>query len=85
VASQVVRSATSAGANYEEARAAESRSDFIHKVRLAAKEMRETIFWLRLTRSCSMVPATNLDPVADEATELAAILTASARTARTHG
>ena len=48
VGSQLVRSATSAGANYEEARAAESRADFIHKVRVAAKEMRETIFWLSL-------------------------------------
>jgi four helix bundle protein len=88
VASQVVRSATSAGANYEEARAAESRSDFVHKVRLAAKEMRETIFWLRLIRSCAMVSstaATNLDAIVGEATELVAILMASARTARTNG
>jgi four helix bundle protein len=43
IASQVVRSSTSGGANYEEARGAESRADFIHKLGIAAKELRETI------------------------------------------
>ena len=46
VASQIVRSATGGGANYEEARAAESREDFIHKVGVSAKEVRETVYWL---------------------------------------
>ena len=44
---QVIRSGTSAGANYEEARAAESNSDFAHKMSLALKELRETKYWLR--------------------------------------
>jgi four helix bundle protein len=79
VASQIVRSGTSAGANYEEARAAESRADFIHKVSLATKEIRETIFWLRLIQRSSNV---NVDDAVREACELAAILVASARTAR---
>lgn len=85
VALQIVRSVTSAGANYEEARAAESRADFVHKVQLAAKEMRETIYWLRLIRSGALAPAVDgprLDASAREARELAAILVASARTAR---
>jgi four helix bundle protein len=43
VSSQLVRSATSSGANYEEARGAESLRDFVHKLRLADKEMREGI------------------------------------------
>src|SRR5687767_6143255 len=47
VGPQLVRSVTGAGANYEEARAAESRDDFIHKVFVAAKELREAIYWLR--------------------------------------
>ena len=42
VALQMVRSATSAGANYEEARHAESRADFVHKVGVAVKELSET-------------------------------------------
>ena len=45
---QLVRSATAGGANYEEARCAESRADFVHKVRIAAKEMREAQYWLKL-------------------------------------
>ncbi len=57
VGAQVVRSGTSAGANYEEARAAESRADFVHKVKVAAKEMRETIFWLKLAHRAKLVPS----------------------------
>lgn len=87
VASQLVRSGTSAGANYEEGRAAESRADFIHKVRIAAKEMRETLFWLELVQRSAFLPSTaspGLDAIIREASELAAILMASARTARTN-
>ena len=46
VAVQLVRCATAAGANYEEARAPESRADFIHKVGVALKELREAGYWL---------------------------------------
>ena len=48
VALQLVRSATGGGANYEEARAAESRDDFIHKLGVAAKEIREAGYSLAL-------------------------------------
>ena len=85
VASQLVRSGTSAGANYEEKRAAESRADFIHKLRVAAKEMRETIFWLSLVQRSAFLPYSASEPLnalIREANELAAILMASARTAR---
>ena len=80
VAQQLVRAATAAGANYEEARAAESREDFVHKVGVAAKEAREACYWLELIRRAGWVP----EDVAPkrEAAELAAILGASARTAR---
>ncbi len=47
---QFVRSATSVGANVEEAVAAESRADFRHKMTIAYKEARETAYWLRLFR-----------------------------------
>lgn len=81
VASQMIRSATGAGANYEESRAAESRDDFIHKVGVAAKQARETVYWLTLVDRTGWGGA-NLAPVLREASELAAILGASARTAR---
>ncbi len=46
--SQVVRSATSIGANYMEADAAESKRDFRHKIALCKKEAKETMHWLRM-------------------------------------
>ncbi|RJP82256.1 MAG: four helix bundle protein [Candidatus Zixiibacteriota bacterium] len=52
---QVMRSATSAGANYEETRGAESRADFLHKSQLVLKELRETRYWLRLMHEVEMV------------------------------
>jgi four helix bundle protein len=81
VALELIRAATGAGANYEEARAAESRADFAHKVGLAAKEMREACYWLGLVHRCGWFEE-DLSRVVREANELAAILGASARTAR---
>lgn len=78
---QLVRAATGGGANYEEARGAESRADFIHKVGLANKEVREALYWLRVAQEAGLVGV----PVADlvqEADELVAILTSSIKTAR---
>jgi four helix bundle protein len=81
VALQLVRSATGGGANYEEARAAESREDFIHKVGVATKEVRESIYWLQLIQRSAWVRV-DLCAAIREAGELAAILGASVRTAR---
>jgi four helix bundle protein len=78
---QLVRAATGAGANYEEARAAEGRADFAHKVGVAAKEMRESVYWIDLIHHSGWISAA-LDNIVREAHELAAILGASARTAR---
>ena len=55
IALQLLRSGSSAGANYEEARAAESPADFAHKALVAAKEMRESIFWLRLIQQANLI------------------------------
>ncbi|RKT00341.1 four helix bundle protein [Flavobacterium sp. 123] len=48
ISKQILRSATSIGANIEEAIAAQSRKDFINKMSIASKEARETKYWLRL-------------------------------------
>jgi len=45
---QLIKSATSSGANYEEAQGASSKADFTNKVRIALKEMRESNYWLRV-------------------------------------
>ena len=51
IANQLLKSGTSIGANVREAQNAESKNDFIHKFKIAAKEVEETIYWLEL---CSM-------------------------------
>ena len=48
IANQIVRCATAAAANYAEARGAESRADFIHKMRIVQKELNECSVWLRI-------------------------------------
>ncbi len=49
ISQQVLKSATSVGANYEEAQAAVSKADFANKVGISLKEIRETNYWIRLT------------------------------------
>ncbi len=56
ISKQLLRSGTSIGANVEEAIAAESRRDFVHKMALASKEARETVYWLRLLSDSDLVP-----------------------------
>ena len=82
VAKQLIRAATGAGANYEEARGAESRADFIHKLKVAQKEMRESLYWLRLIEHAHLAAETDASALFQEAHELVAILTASAKTAQ---
>jgi four helix bundle protein len=82
VARQLTRAGTSGGANYEEARGAESRADFAHKILVAAKEVGESVYWLRLIERAELARRDRVSPAIQEGTELVAILKASARTAR---
>ncbi len=50
IANQLLKSGTSIGANIREAQNAESKADFIHKFKIAAKEIEETIYWLELCK-----------------------------------
>jgi four helix bundle protein len=52
---QLFRSGTSSGANYDEATAAESKQDFIHKMQISLKELRETYYWLRFIKISEMI------------------------------
>ena len=74
IGQQLLRSATSVGANYEEAQGAESRADFIHKLQVALKEARETNYWLRLTAAAQLQPTGKLTKILDESEQLKAIL-----------
>lgn len=82
VAKQLWRAATGGGANYEEARGAESRADFVHKVRVATKELREAYYWLRVVQRSNWLPTGAADRLVEETDQLVAILVASARTAK---
>jgi len=55
IADQVLRSATAIGANVHEARGAESRADFIHKMQMALKEARESCYWLALIQKSGLL------------------------------
>ncbi len=82
IAGQLVRCGTSPPPNYEEACAAESRADFIHKISVALKELRESRSWLRLIVKAKLLPEQRLDPLVDEAEQLRKILGQSLNTAK---
>lgn len=75
LASQLWRAGTSIGANVEETQAAQSRADFRSKMSIAAKEARETHYWLRLTRDGNLLPIAAVDPLIEEIKSIKRILT----------
>ncbi|MFZ4464948.1 MAG: four helix bundle protein [Bacteroidales bacterium] len=81
---QLFRAGTSAGANYEEARAGESRQDFIHKMQLVLKELRESQFWIKLIISSKLITTQEevLNFILKESKELAGITAKSVLTAK---
>lgn len=83
VADQLMRSGTSPYGNHGEAEGAESRDDFIHKLGVCYKELRETRRWLRLVQRAPLVAKPELlDSLLTEAEELVRIFAASIRTAK---
>jgi four helix bundle protein len=82
VAGQLVRCGTSPAPNYGEACAAESRADFIHKLGIVLKELRETRIWLRLAVKSNLLALKKLDPLIDEANQLMNIIGKSIVTAK---
>lgn len=82
VADQLLRSATSPYGHHGEAEGAESRDDFIHKLRVCYKELRESRRWLRLVQRTPLTAKPGLlDDLVTEAGELVRIFAASIRTA----
>ncbi|MGH9470046.1 MAG: four helix bundle protein [Terriglobia bacterium] len=75
LARQYLRSATSIGANIEEAQSGETRADFVHKLGIAQKEARESFYWLRLMAESNLVPKAKLTPLMKETEELIAVVT----------
>jgi four helix bundle protein len=82
IAGQLLRSGTSPYGNHGELESAESRKDFVHKLRICLKELRETRRWLRLlARLKKIQPPSTLADCLNEAEELIRIFVASVRTA----
>jgi four helix bundle protein len=82
IALQMLRSGTAAAPNYAEARGAESRADFIHKLAIVQKELNETSVWLRILKRINLGKEDLLIAILGENVELARIVTASLKTAR---
>jgi len=82
VSNQVLRSGTAPMAHHGEAQAAESRNDFIHKMKIALKELRETIRWIKLAQRVPLVDKPEfVDSLREENDELIRIFVASINTA----
>ena len=82
IVDQLVRSATSVGANFGEARGAESRADFTHKLQVALKESREAKHWLETLREVPVAPQRTVTALLGECDQLCAILYCSVVTAK---
>jgi four helix bundle protein len=72
IANQLLKSGTSIGANVREAQNAESKADFIHKMKIAAKEADETEYWLLLCQLAKSYP--NCEDLQKQADEIIKIL-----------
>src|SRR6476661_8529072 len=85
IAGQLVRCGTSPAPHYAEARAAESRADFVHKLGIALKELRESHVWLKLAIRCKLLSDSRLSSLCDECGQLVSILAKSIVTAKQNG
>ena len=81
IAGQIIRCGTSPAPNYGEAQSAESRKDFIHKMKVCLKELRETRVWLKFIKRMAFSGKEDLDRGLDESNELIAIFVKSIETA----
>jgi four helix bundle protein len=81
---QLFRSGTSSGANFEEARAGESNADFIHKMQIVLKELRESHYWIKLLIATQLTPSLtdNLTSLLIDSQELKNIIAKSVVTAK---
>jgi four helix bundle protein len=82
IGKQVLRSGTSVGAQYREARRSRSDAEFVSKLQSALQELDETAYWLELLVEGEIVSAERLAPLMDETQQLTSILVASIKTVK---
>ncbi len=81
ISKQILRSGTSPAPNYAEARSAESANDFIHKLKVALKELNETKVWLQILVRSQIKEPKDISSLQTDRDELCRIISASVRTA----
>jgi four helix bundle protein len=79
---QLLRAATSVGANYRAACRARSGSDFINKLRIVEEECDESLYWIEILVESGLVPLNRVKSLVGEGDQILAIIVASAKTAR---
>ena len=84
IAGQLVRSGTAPAPNYAEACGAESRRDFVHKLGICLKELRESRCWIRLIIKAELLSENLMSELLDEATQLCKIIGKSIVTAKSN-
>ncbi len=83
ITGQIIRSGTSPAPNYGEAQSAESRADFIHKMSICLKELRETRIWLLMIVKSELIkPILKIEKLLDENNEFISIFVKSINTAK---
>lgn len=82
IGKQLLRSATSVGANYRAACRAQSRADFAAKMAVVAEEADESLYWLELLVESGLIKPERLGELLKEANEIVSIVTASRKTAK---
>jgi four helix bundle protein len=82
IGKQLLRAATSVGANYRAAARGKSPADMLNKLKIVEEELDETIYWLELLTASDLVPASRLADLMKEADEILAMVVASIKTLR---
>lgn len=82
LASQLLRSGTSIGANISESKNAQSRIDFINKLNIALKECDETEYWIRLLHKSDILDKRSYDSIRNDCLEIIRLLTSIIKTAK---
>jgi len=82
ICNQLLRSATSVGANYRAALRAKSRADFIYKIKVIEEEADESLYWLELLIESNIQISNQIETLHDEAKQLTAIFSSIAKTTK---
>lgn len=79
---QILRSRTSIGAMVRESEHAQSKSDFIHKLSIAQKEINETIYWLELFQATDYLSKQEFESINEDAVEIIKLITSIIKTTK---